>query len=372
MNEMTLFNTNTTEKYIQLSIFIEHVLLRSQQIQAGLTNFTEDTVKQWLEGLSITTAYSQIEPMIIDTNISEQGCVVVANTLPNENLRRLVLSDTLVLFGGRAHVYEMINSTYTPPKGLERGVVSDGFNFEPEGTTPFYFPNGARGISSLYLPRISEELGRQGLLGNSPIRPHREVLAKIRTWQEKETHCGIFHHEMPNSYFDIKKDKYISSRGREEPHIWMSPDFCLALAATEHMAIQIRVIDDLNRLTNIVNALQPTQIPSPTLPQYLPGTIEHQYKEEGLLEVMNARSMGYITMAEVKHLWSHQNGQPQEAFDDKYPWETTYKELFFLMDYMSHSKQWTASHTGEGRTHLFHIDVLKNYFKDIDFNTVIQ
>lgn len=75
-------------------------------------------------------------------------------------------------------------------------------------------------------------------------------------------------------------------------------------------------------------------------------------------------------MAQVKQMFCDQNSVDLTAFEAKYPWTSIYNELYALSNHLNQRTLDTESHTGQGVTKLFHISVLKEYFKDIDFSSL--
>jgi len=243
--------------------------------------------------------------------------------------------------------------------------------FEPNGCGPFHFPNGVQAVSSKYLEEVSMELYEQGELGNKKPRLHKDIIGKIRDFMSDLEFGGNFRRTLNHSYYHMQEDTYTSDNNRQNAtHIWMSPDLCLAIAASEHRVIQACVIDDLNRLQQLLQVHADRQLPNPSLQAYLPGTIADHYREKQLVEISTGRLNGYYPMAQVKQMYCDQNQATMEEFDNKYPWKALYNELYSLTVHMDERTLSTVSHVGKGTTTLFHVSVLEKYFREIDFKNL--
>lgn len=364
MSELTLFNQNLVNKRIPLETLVEHVLLRSEQTGAHLNDFSLQTVQAWFLEISWDQYYKNQEPFLTEDGVSEIACNTITNTINNESLRRLVQIDIVSLFGSVGHTLQMVHSSGTTPTQLEGSGVFSEIKFLPPGADKeFYFPNGAKAISSTYLHAVSKELGM--------TRDHKDILKKIRKYFNELEPGEIFPPALEHSYYDLAEGEYKDLNNQSRVHLWMSSDLCLAIAGTEHVMIQRRIIDDLNRLHNVVQMLSSTVLPQPSLQAYLPGTVENQYREKGLVEIESGRALGYYPMAQVKQMFCDQNNVSGSDFDVKYPWKYIYTELYTLTELHQERTIDTVSHTGKGVTKLFALSVLKEYFDDIDFSNLI-
>ena len=245
----------------------------------------------------------------------------------------------------------------------------------PNGCEPFVFENGVVGVSSTYLHEVSKALGR--------TRRHDEILVKIRKYFKEledseifrspqyskglET-SEIFRTSLNDSYYDLAEGEYKGGNGEMRPHLWMSKDLCLAIAGTEHKSIQMRIIDDLNRMQRMLEEQRSVDIVEPSLMSLLPGTVEHAYREKGLLTIGEARLLGFFPIAQVKKMWSYQHPGSEHPEPNSLYWKKMYRKLHAVTNQEEIPVRHTESHTGQGHTALFHLSVLKECFTDVDFS----
>lgn len=292
MNDIQLFNQEVKSNRIPLEVLVEHILFRNEQTNAGLNNFNLNTATEWFNSLWFNSLnwsqyYTGQEPFLTTEGVTEVGCVSLANTIVNTDLRRLVNFDILNLFGGIQNSLQMVHSSFELPTDLSPDGVFGGLKLEPEGCEPFYFSNGTRGISSKYLQKVTEELSK--IDPSVKVGRHENIMRAIRREFEsvKPHHSHQSREITPyqHSYYLMLEDKYSSSRGREETHIWMTQDLCLFVASKYSGSIRAKIIDDLNRLQHLLKMYTGAQLPQPSLQGYLPGTLEEQYREKGLTEI---------------------------------------------------------------------------------------
>lgn len=367
MKNLTLFDNTETVNTVDLARLIEHVLLRGDQIQAPLENFNEEIVSEWLAATAWNDLFPSESGLYADDQITEHGCRLVAMTLPPA-LEPLVQNDISVLFYGQRHMLNMIYSTQPSSEDKFQSFGPFGnLSFEPPGCNEFRFPNGARGISSKYLEAVSQELFKEGALEGGTPRAHRDLMKKIKLFSGRIEGVGNFSHPLNYSYFEMIEGTWEASKNNYQPHLWMTPDLCLAIAGSEHISIQLRIIDDLNRLQVQLEMYADINLPRPSLPAYLPGTLEHNYREKGLTDLLTGEANGFFALARVKALWAAQTGNNSDLFDSYFGAGVFYPALHILCDIQSVFPLKSPSSQG-GVVQLFPLSVLKEYFKDIDFS----
>jgi len=96
--------------------------------------------------------------------------------------------------------------------------------------------------------------------------------------------------------------------------------------------------------------------------------MESNYHERGLIEIETGRRKGCYPMAQVKQMYCDQHGATHDEFDIMYSWKKIYKKIYDVAAYMDVDILKTVSHTGNGTTKLFPLVVLKECFKDINFD----
>lgn len=356
---------------VSIATLVEHVLLRATQLGFPLTNFTEDTVVDWVSENFNNELWKNQGMCSLGDDLTQRGCMFVSNTLP-DSLMALVQLDILVLFQGHSQVYQMVNSTQQHPELTNESTGPfQGLSFNPPGDTELHiFPNGTRKISSLYLAAVSEELFKQGQLDGKNPRRHDNLVKKIR-----ETVVGLkrsynSRNVLGYTYFDSEEGSYRADKHNPSTnHIWMSPDLALLVAASEHLSIRARIIDDLNRLQHIVQTRTNVILPPPSIPAYLPDTIESVYREKGMMDILSCESSGCYAVSRVKRMWESQFTAQEGIFEDQYPAIHIYPELHRIVQILELDVLQSTSPTG-GKVKMYPLEALKAVFVDVDFSTL--
>jgi hypothetical protein len=369
MNQLDFFNQPADFNSIPLKMLVEQIELRANEYQCELNNFDCETVSEWLGSTAWNEIFQTDSPFFEDDQITKAGCRIVARLL-DPDLEDVIHQDICKLFRGVSFMYQVAHSAGPRPlQTVEAFGAFAGIPFEPAGCTAFKFENGVPGISSKYLEAVSQELFNQGQLEGKTPRLHKDVLEKIREIVTGLSHAQFFGHENSHTYFAMEEGLYKSSRGREETHIWMSPDLCLLVAASEHLAIRARIIDDLNRHRQAIQLYTGQYLPPPSFTAYLPGTLENQYREKGLTDLLTGESLGYYPLARVKRLWAEALNTPEIDFDKRYDPDRYYYELRGVADRLGSPVLASAASRG-GTLNLYHVSVLTAYFKDIDLSSL--
>ena len=170
----------------------------------------------------------------------------------------------------------------------------------------------------------------------------------------------------------MEKGTYVGANGAETTHLWLSQDLLLAIAGTEHPAIQSQIINDLNRLTAIANTLLAKPIQYPSLPGHVPGTTENKYREEGLIDSLTALHMGYYSISRVTGIAYEQKiiasrEEEKTMFFDP----MVYSRLHATGDYTNHPTLRTDSRTNAPYANLYHHEVLKEVFPSLDLSSLV-
>lgn len=348
--------------YVLPNLLISHCNERAAQLDLPKLPITESGVILWL--LECEQKQPEFDGRLVNgCQIYEEGARMLSMSLLDKDLQRLINTDITRLFSSIQDSYQMVNSGLEPIQ--EPPVFAGTFaelSFMPEGVSePHRFPNGSEGISSKYLEAVSKELFNQGMLQGKNPRKHKDLLKKIREYSKAIEH-GANIRQAYHSYFAIEEGTYYA--GKQHPsatHIWMSPDLCLALAGSEHISIQMRIIDDLNRLRNIAQSISPTQLHPNGLASYLPGTLEEHYRNRDMDSLLSGEQAGYYPIAKIKELWASQEDKPESVFDEVYSPEIYYPELNDAMEVLGDILMRTKSTTGE-LIHLYPIWVLADQF----------
>ena len=223
MNTLPLLNQSVPETFIPVENFVDHVYMRADMIDIQLSDFTGSAVISWLSDFS--NNYLIPSMLISGTTISELGCRTIISTLHELSLQAVLHSDVTVLFHGYAAANMMLRSTL-PRIGLAK-------NFEPPNTNPYYFPNTARGISTVYLT---------GLIGGVVLTPEdlESLCAYVDEDVETVTTYTEFYGYMPADYF--------MEDGTVAKHSWVSPALAVLIVGQYHPRCQVRLLDDLSQV----------------------------------------------------------------------------------------------------------------------------
>ena len=239
MKDMTIFNEGVVNE-VSAESLVEQVRIRSRE--QGITvpdDYSVTAVHGWLKADHENQTYGY--PLLTTGGtLTEGGCRIAVMYLPPE-LLAIMHSDITILFHGVVNTYQMANSAIRITEGdvPPHREFSDIEFLPPGADVEFRFPNGALGISSTYLHKVNQELGA--------TRPHDRIMVKIRKYFSEVEDPRIFGGPLNHSYYGLEEGIYINTQNKEQPHLWMSEDLCLAIAGTEHPVIQRRIIDDLKR-----------------------------------------------------------------------------------------------------------------------------
>lgn len=222
MNMLPLLNQSVPETFIPVETLVDHVYMRADMIDIQLHDFTQSAVVNWLSEFS--NHYIIPSMLISGKNISELGCRTIISTLQELSLQAVLHSDVTVLFHGYAAANMILRSTL-PQVGLVK-------KFEPDNTKPFYFPNTARGISTVYLTE---------LIGGVVITPEdlESMCAYVDEDVETVTTYTEFYGYMPADYF--------LEDGTVAKHSWVSPALALLIVSQYGPNHQVRLLDDLSQ-----------------------------------------------------------------------------------------------------------------------------
>ena len=359
-------------KTIPIQLLVEHVNLRAEQLGFEMTGMTVQSVGEWVAASLDQQAWQDMGMIDITSELTQAGATMVALSL-KEPLMSLVNADILALFHGAGAVRQMVNANHQLYSGVDTEL--DGpfhtLSFNPLGDDQVHlFPSGVRKISSLYLSNVMAELSQT----DSSITPsqHKNILRAIKREFEFVSAQGVRSHEsapLSHSCYEMEEATYNVQENNAKPHIWMSPDLCLFVAAKYSGHIRARIIDDLNRVQFVVETQNNIALPPVSLPNYLPGTPEHLTREHGLMDALTGQRLGYFAMSRVMRLWSDQLNKPVAEFEQSFDMRIVYGALHELTFKRGMQVVPGASFAG-GTVSLFPLEVLREYFTGINFDAL--
>jgi len=365
------FNAQPSVSTVTVEDFIQQVNRRNSRLgNQPINNFNKVEILKFLENDN----HNQNRPWgcneyLINGELTESGCRRISSEL-KPNLDFLIQSDISSKFHGQQNAMIAARTGYSNNQ-LQGNNTStfNGMDFQPPGVSePFYFPNGTRGISSMYLANVSKILFDEGKLYGKNPKPHNDIIKKIINYTSYINDKEI-NNSLEYSYFDIAEGLYLSPIKEHRRHLWMSPDLCLAIAGSEHVSIQMKIIEDINRLQTIVQSYTNQVLPDPSVQSMLPGTVENIYREQGLVDLLTGEKSGCYAISRVRRMWCEQLNRNELEFDSLYGNKATYRELYLIAAEHMVNVLDTSSATG-GTVRLFPLVVLKDYFREVDFSSL--
>ena len=361
MKDMTFFTQEPTTG-VNIEMLIEQVVVRATNMCIEVDpGYNLEAISDWLRGeeAEATRPY----PLFAENGfLTEGGCRVAVQYLPEE-LLAILNNDITIFYHGIASTHQMSNSVIAMShmETLE-GTKFGGIDFLPPGVEkPFYFPNGARGVSSTYLHKVNQELGKS--------RNHKTILEKIRKYFSEIETGRNFCPSTDYAFFALDKGEYKGGNGEMRAHLWMSEDLCMAIAGTEHPVIQRRIISDLNCMTNLVQQYVHKPVPRATFAGLLPNTGASNLRNERMVELLAAESTERYAISRVRRMWCEQTGGDEATFDNKYISRPTYQDLHAICNELEIAPVMSPSPTG-GMVTMFPLVALEVCFRGVDLTSL--